>query len=74
MPEILEVLHLPQQHRVAEVQIGRGRIEPHLDGQRLASPAESFELGLQFGGTDDVHAAFGQVGELFIQSHMHERL
>ena len=33
MTEILEVLHLAHQHRVAEMNIGRGGIEAGLDAQ-----------------------------------------
>ena len=35
--EGLELPHLVDEHRVAEMQIGRGRIEPRLDAQRLAA-------------------------------------
>ena len=34
MPEILEVFHLPDEHRVAEVQIRCGGIEADLHHQR----------------------------------------
>jgi hypothetical protein len=36
MAEVLEVLHFPNQHRVSEVQIGRGRVESSLHAQRPA--------------------------------------
>ena len=35
--EALELAHLVDQHGVAEMQIGRGRIETRLDAQRLAA-------------------------------------
>ena len=35
MSEVLKVLHLAQQHGVAQVQVRRSRIEADLDGQRL---------------------------------------
>jgi hypothetical protein len=34
MTEVLEVFHLPEQDGVAEVQIGRGRIETGFDAER----------------------------------------
>ncbi len=37
MPELLELAHLVDQHRVAHVQIRRRRIESGLDDQRLAA-------------------------------------
>ena len=35
--EALELAHLVDEHRVAEMQIGRGRIESRLDPQRLTA-------------------------------------
>ena len=37
MPEILQLAHLIEHHRMAKMQIGRGRIEPELDPQMAAS-------------------------------------
>ena len=37
MAEVLELPQLVDQHRVAEVQVGRGGIEAGLDPQRLAA-------------------------------------
>ena len=39
MAELLKLPELVQQHRVAEVQVGRGRVEAGLDAQRLAALA-----------------------------------
>ena len=36
MSQILKVLELAEQHRVAQMQIGRGRVETGLDAQRSA--------------------------------------
>ena len=49
VPEVLEVLHLPDQHGVAQVQVGRRRIEPDLDDERLArsSPIARASLGVR---------------------------
>jgi hypothetical protein len=60
--QILEVFHLPNQHRVAQVQIGCGRIEPDLDGQGPAGRqplAEVIE-------SDDVDASLCQPADLVL--------
>ena len=57
--EILEVLHLADQHGVAEVQIGRRGVEADLDHQ---PPAER-ELGFQRLGGHDVDGPARQAGE-----------
>ena len=44
MAEILELPHLVEQHGVADVQIGRGRIEAGLDAQRTAELEPRLEL------------------------------
>ena len=69
MPEVLEVLHLPEEHGVAQVQVGRRRVEADLDGERATGVRRAFELGLQFGEPDDVDAALGEVGELLVEGH-----
>ena len=45
MAELLEVLHLPDHDRVAEVNVGRGRIETDLDRERLAAAELRFQIG-----------------------------
>ena len=50
MAELLEVLHLPDHDRVAEVDVGRGGIEADLDRQRLAAA----ELRLQIVAFDEI--------------------
>jgi hypothetical protein len=54
---------------VAEVQIRRGRIEPDLDSERTARRRRALELSLEFAGADDIHAAFGEVRQLFFDGH-----
>ncbi len=49
MPQILELAHLVQQHGMAQMQIGRGRIEARLHAQRPAK----FQSRLQFFEFDD---------------------
>ncbi len=60
--EVLEVLHLADEHRVAEVQIGRGRVEADLHDQGSAEG----EPGAKVVQPDDVHAALGQTGYLLV--------
>ena len=66
--EILEVLHLAQQHGVAEMQIGRGGVEAGLHAQRpafLRDPLAQILFADQFG------EAFFQIGYLFVESSAH---
>ena len=44
MPELLELPHLVEQHRVSQMQVRRGRIEARLHPQRLAAPQLSDQL------------------------------
>jgi hypothetical protein len=67
--EILEVLHLPEEHGVTEMQIGRGGVEADLHDQRLTGLLRSFELRAQFFPADDVDASFGEIAELFVCGH-----
>src|SRR5690606_13837754 len=54
--EVLELAHLVQQHRVAQVQVGGGRVEPGLDPQR----APQLEPGLQLLALEDLVGAAGE--------------
>ena len=63
-PEILELPHLVQQHRMAEMQIGRGRIEARLDPQR---PAE-LEARLELLALDDLVGTAADQIERVLQS------
>ena len=65
MAELLEVLHLPDHDRVAEVDVGRGGIEADLDRQRLAAR----ELRLQIVAFDEVDRPLAEEVELFVESH-----
>ncbi len=64
MPQVLEVLELAQQDRVAQMQIGRGRVEPGLDAERTAFAGAQDDalpkvlLANQFG------KAFADIGKL----------
>ena len=46
MAVLLESAHLVDEHRMAEVKVGRGRIETRLDAQRLTACKLAYELGL----------------------------
>ena len=69
MAEILEVLHLANEHGVPQVQIGRGRIEADLHDERRPARREPLELGLQLARTNDVDTAFGEIRELLVYRH-----
>ena len=58
MPQVLELAHLVQQHRVAQVQVGRGRVEAGLDPQRPA-------LGQARGQFVDLEDFVGAAGDQF---------
>ena len=44
MAEVLQLTHLVQDNRVANMNIGRGRIQAKLDAQRLAARGAASEL------------------------------
>ena len=44
MAEVLELPHLVEQHRVAQVQVRRGRVEARLDPQRPAERQPALQL------------------------------
>src|ERR1035437_1434278 len=50
--QLLEVAHLPQDDRVAEVEVWSGRVEADLDPQRLSGLERPRELSLQLVGLD----------------------
>ena len=66
MAELLEVAHLAQEHGVAEVEVGRGRIEAGLDHQRLAGRSRALELGAELVLLDQVDGAAAQQRELLL--------
>ena len=67
--EVLKVLHLAQQHGVAQVQVGRGGIEPRFDAQ-LASGLFALDQALaQILFADDLRHPLPQVRELFVDGH-----
>ena len=65
--ERLELAHLVDEHRVPEMQVGRGRIEARLDAQRLAARQLLHELAL------DEHFAgpAQQFGNLILHFRVH---
>ena len=69
MAELLEVLHLPDDDGVAEVDVGSGGIEADLDGERLALARCARELRFQVGFLDQIDRSLGQIFELFVRRH-----
>ena len=63
MAEVLELPHLVEQHRVAEMQIRRGRIESGLDPQRAAE----LEARLELLALDDLVGAAADESERGLQ-------
>src|SRR5258708_29521479 len=63
--EILKMLQLAQQHRVPQMQIGRGRIKARLHSEWLARSDRAFELRAQLGFLDDLRRALLDVCQLF---------
>ena len=66
MPEILKMLHLAQQNRVAQVQVGRGGIEAGLDAKRTAVGCGLLQALAQVFLANELGQAFLDVGELFV--------
>ncbi len=60
---VLEVLHLAEEHGVAQVQVGRGGIEADLDFQRPADADARLELFL----ADELDEALLEIRDLFFQ-------
>ena len=66
MAQILKVLHLAQQHGVAQVQVGRGGVEAGLDAQRRAGLCGLDQALAQILFADDFRHAFLEICELFV--------
>ena len=64
--QVLEVLELAHQHGVAQVQVGRGRVETGLHAQGAAGLTRLLEALAQIGDADDLRRAFLQVVQLFV--------
>ena len=64
--EILKVLQLAQNHRVAEMQVGSGRVHAELHAQRFARGARLLQLGAQVGFADDFRGALLEIRQLFV--------
>ena len=65
MAQILKMLHLADQHRVPEMQVGRRRIEPHLHGQGTAG----LQTLPQVVQPDDIDAPLREAANLLINGH-----
>ena len=66
VPQILELAHLVQDHRMPEMQIGCGRIQTQLDPERLVLASAAFELARKL--------RFNQQFVCPTTSHVHGRL
>ena len=66
MAELLEAPQPREQEAVAQVQIGAGGIEAHLDDQRLSRGVAARELLLQLLGDVEIHRAPGDFLELLL--------
>src|SRR5205823_4619130 len=66
MAEILKMFHLPDQHRVADMNIRRGRIKACLDAQRRPGALRALQFFEQLFFTNDVDRAAADMLELFL--------
>ncbi len=65
MPHVLQLAHLVQHHRVAQVDVGRGGVQPQLDAQRHAGGAAAGQLADELGFDQEFVAAtlgYTQIG------------
>ena len=67
VPELLELAHLVEQHRVPEMQVGGGGIKACLHAQRRATP----ELLHQVRGGEHLARATVKLCDLFLEIHRH---
>ena len=66
MPEILKVLQLAQHNGVAQMDIGRGRVDSQLYAQRFARRNRFLKLRLQLILANDFGDTFVNIGKLFL--------
>ena len=67
MAEILELPQLPQDDRVAEMDVEAGRVDAELDPERLAGRDAALQLLAQFVFGGDLVDAAADEGELFVR-------
>ena len=66
MAEILKVLELAQNNRVAEMQVGSSRVHAELHAQRLSGSSRLLQLGTQVSFADDFGGALLEIRQLFV--------
>src|SRR5262249_20480487 len=64
--EFLERPQLAEDDRVAEMDVGRRRVQPELDAQRAARGPAALELASQLRRLDEVHGPLGEVREVLV--------
>ncbi len=64
--QILEVLELAHEHRMAQMEVGRRRVKAGLHAQGAAGLARFFQTLAQIGDADDLRCALLQVVQLFV--------
>ena len=69
MAQDLKMFELLNKNGVTEVKVGRGRIEPRLDAQRLRGRGRALQARAQLFNANRLFCAFGQVSDLFVESH-----
>src|ERR1019366_8243985 len=67
--EVLEVLHLAEEHGVAQVQVRRGGVEADFNAEFAAGLGGLNEGLAQVFFADNLRHAFAQVSELFVDGH-----
>jgi hypothetical protein len=66
MPQILEMLELAQQHRVTQMQIGRGRVEPCFDAERAAFAGAPYDALAKVSLANQFGKALADIGKLLV--------
>ena len=67
--EVLEVLHLAQKHGVAQVKVGRGRIEAGLNAQRTVGLGGKHQPLAEIFFANNLRHALAEVSKLFVDGH-----
>ena len=66
VPQLLEVSHLPHDHRVSQVDVGRRRVEPYLHPKRLVLTSGALQLRLELLHTEDLRRSLAEDLQLLL--------